>query len=114
LPFAFIQFVFVPWVAHRDASRAPRRLGESVSGHVLLTDQGPIEDAVIRRCTNAGIPCFTLVPELEQALALHDRGYRVMVGALDDPATYRAARVEHAALVAATNADTTNTNIAFT
>ncbi|MEZ5226361.1 MAG: potassium channel family protein [Acidimicrobiales bacterium] len=28
LPFAFIQFVFVPWMNRRDASRAPRSLPE--------------------------------------------------------------------------------------
>jgi Trk K+ transport system NAD-binding subunit len=37
-----------------------------------------------------------------------------MVGALDDPATYRNARVDQAALVVATRNDQTNTNIAFT
>ena len=37
-----------------------------------------------------------------------------MVGDLDDPDAYRLARVEAAALVAATRTDTTNTNIAFT
>lgn len=45
---------------------------------------------------------------------MHDQGYRVMLGQLDDPATYRAARVTRAALVAASRPDTTNTNIAFT
>lgn len=114
LPFAFIQFVFVPWVAHRDATRAPRQLPEGTRGHIILTDNGAIEDALIRRADNSMVPYVVLVAELEHALALHDQGYRVMVGPLDDPETYRAARVEHAALVAATNADTANTNIAFT
>jgi Trk K+ transport system NAD-binding subunit len=114
LPFAFIQFVFVPWVAHRDAARAPRSLPATTSGHIVLTDHGTIEDAVIRRARFSGVPYVLLVPELERALALHDEGYRVMVGALDDPATYRSARVEEASMVAATNADTTNANIAFT
>jgi len=114
LPFAFIQFVFVPWVAHRDASRAPRRLPESTAGHLVLTDHGTIEDALIRRATDANVPYVVLVADLDEALALHDQGYKVMVGALDDLETYRAARVGNAALVAVTNADTTNTNIAFT
>src|SRR5690606_15222896 len=26
LPFVFIQFIFMPWMAHRDANRAPRKL----------------------------------------------------------------------------------------
>jgi voltage-gated potassium channel len=55
-----------------------------------------------------------LVSELPEALALHDEGYRVMVGGLDDPDAYRAARVDAAALVATTHGDTTNTNVVFT
>lgn len=114
LPFTFIQFVFLPWVAHLDASRAPRRLPDTVSGHILLTDQGAIEDALIRRADAAKVPYVMLVPDLDQALSMHDQGYKVMVGPIDDPDTYRAARVEHASLVAATNSDTTNANVAFT
>jgi voltage-gated potassium channel len=114
LPFAFIQFVFLPWMARREASRAPRRLPESISGHIVLTAHGPIEDALIGRADDSGIPYVILVPQLEEALSLHDLGYRVMVGDLDDPETYRAARVEQAAVVATTRPDTTNTNIAFT
>ncbi len=114
LPFTFIQFVFVPWMAMREAARAPRQLDDDVAGHLVLTGLGPIEDAIIRRADQAGVPYVVLVADLDEALGLHDRGYRVMVGELDDPATYRAARVENAALVAATRTDTTNTNITFT
>lgn len=114
LPFTFIQFVFVPWVAHRDAARAPRRLPATLMGHILLTETGPIEDALIRRADASMVPYVVIVPQLDEALRLFDAGYRVMVGDLDHPDTYRAAQLENAALVAVTNADTTNTNIAFT
>lgn len=114
LPFAFIQFVFMPWMDARQAARAPRRLDDDVEGHLVLTNLGPIEDELIRRADRAGVPYVVLVPALEQALALHDRGYRVMVGDLDDPTTYHAARVRQAALVVTTAADTTNSNVAFT
>lgn len=114
LPFTFVQFVFAPWMEHREAARAPRRLAKETSGHVLLTGLGAIEEALIRRAENAQVPYVVLMPDLRDALTAHDRGYRVMVGSLDDPDTYRAGRVEQAALVAATSADTTNTNIAFT
>jgi Trk K+ transport system NAD-binding subunit len=114
LPFAFIQFVFVPWMTRRDASRAPRSLPEDTSGHLVLTRLGPIEEALIRRAEQAGVDYVILVADLSEALQLHDQGYRVMVGSPDDPATHRAARVEHAALVPATWPDTTNANIIFT
>ena len=114
LPFAFIQFVFTPWMESREAARAPRELPPDTTGHVVLTNLSPIEDTLIRRATRAKLPYVLIVPDLDRALALHDQGYRVMVGALDDPGTYRAARVEHAALVASTRPDTTNSNITFT
>ena len=114
LPFTFIQFVFVPWMASRDKARAPRELPEEEAGHLVLTGLGPIEDALIRRADHSGVPYVVLVGDLDEALGLHDRGYRVLVGALDDPEAYRAARVQQAALVVATRPDTTNSNIAFT
>jgi voltage-gated potassium channel len=114
LPFTFIQFVFVPWMESSQRARAPRRLPEETEGHVVLTDVGPIEQALIRRLDRAGIPYVTIVADVDEALKLHDDGHRVMVGELDDPDAFRAARVEQAALVAATQGDTTNTNIAFT
>jgi voltage-gated potassium channel len=114
LPFCFIQFVFMPWMESREAARAPRRLPEDTKDHIVLTNLGLIEETLIRRSRRSHVPYVVVVPELERALALNDQGYRVMVGALDDPETYRAARVEHAALVASTLADTTNSNITFT
>ncbi len=114
LPFTFIQFVFLPWVEARQRARAPRHLDEATRGHVVLTGLGPIEQALIRRLDRAGIGYVAVVEDVDEALRLHDDGFRVMVGELDDPETYRAARAEQAALVAATQSDTTNTNTIFT
>src|SRR5690606_38269450 len=114
LPFAFIQFVFTPWIEQREAARAPRRLPDGTSGHIVLTNLSEIEESLIRRAKRAKVPYVVIVPDLTRALALHDRGYAVMVGQLDDPRTYQAARVEQAALVASTQPDTTNSNITFT
>ena len=114
LPFGFIQFVFAPWMQKRESARAPRELDEGMRGHVVLTQLDAVTDALIERTRQAGIPYVLLVADLDEALRLHDLGYRIMRGDFDDPETYRAARVEHAALVATTRADTTNTNIAFT
>lgn len=114
LPFAFIQFVFMPWVAWRDANRTPRRLPEDTAGHVVLVGDGPVIGAVVRRASHAGVPYVLIEPDPVEALAHHDAGRRVMVGDLDEPDTYRAARVDAAALVATTGSDPANTNIAFT
>lgn len=114
LPFTFIQFVFVPWMESTQRARAPRRLGDDVAGHVILTGLGPIEQALIERLRRAGTPYVVVVSDIDEALRLHDDGIQVLVGEIDDPATYEAAALERASLVAATAADTTNTNIAFT
>jgi voltage-gated potassium channel len=114
MPFTFIQFVYVPWMDARQQARAPRQLPEERAGHVVLTSLGPIEDALISRLRRSGIGYTVLTPTVQEALPLHDRGYDVMVGPLDDPSTYRSARVEQAVLVATTGDDTTNTNVAFT
>jgi Trk K+ transport system NAD-binding subunit len=114
LPFVFIQFVFMPWMAERDRRRAPRVLPESTSGHLILTQLGPVEAAIIERAVQAEVPYVVIVEDVAQAGLIHDEGRRVMVGALDDPDTYRNARVEQAALVVASQSDEINTNIAFT
>ena len=114
LPFTFIQFVFVPWMSSREAGRAPRRLPETMRGHLVLTRLGPIEDALVRRAQQAQVPYVVIVPDVADALRLHDEGYSVLVGDFDAPDTYKAGRVEQAALVAATHSDTTNANISFT
>jgi Trk K+ transport system NAD-binding subunit len=114
LPFAFIQFVFIPWMSRRDATRAPRSLPEGTAGHLVLTRLGAIEEALIRRAQQAGVGYVVLVADLTEALRLHDEGYRVMVGSPDDPETFRAARLSNAALLPATWPDTTNANIIFT
>lgn len=114
LPFLFIQFVFMPWMAERERRRAPRSLPSSVSGHLLLTAWGPVEAALVDRAEQADVPYSLIVEDVEEAGRLHDEGRTVMVGALDDPETYRKARVDQAAMVVATQNDQTNTNIAFT
>lgn len=114
LPFAFIQFVFTPWMAKRDANRAPRKVGSEFNGHVILTDLGPVTDAVIRRLRRMKIRHLVVTPDPAEALALHDRGYDAMVGPTDDPATYEAARASYSAMVIATQSDAANTNVVFT
>lgn len=114
LPFMFIQFVFMPWVAWRDANRAPRKVDANIKGHIVLVGTDPVAEAVMRRAIHAGVPYVLVESDPLTALARFDEGTRVMIGDPDLPDTYRAARVEHAALVTAAMADTTNTNIAFT
>lgn len=114
LPFTFIQFFYAPWLEMRNAARAPRKLPSDTRDHVLLTNYGPIDAALIRRLDQFNTPYAVIVQDITEALALHDQGITVMVGDLDDPDTYRAARAGQAALVATTRTDISNTNVAFT
>ncbi len=111
LPFTLIQFLYAPWLEARRTARTPRQLPASLSGHVILTAYGPVEAALIERLTQFRIPYVVLVSDVNRALGLHDEGIPVMVGRVDDPATYRRARVNHASLVAATLTDTVNANV---
>jgi voltage-gated potassium channel len=114
LPFTFIQLVYLPLRTAAREARAPRQLPVGTSGHVLLMGRSSMEQVLMRRVRHAGIPYTLIVEDVEEAIALHDQDYPVMVGLLDDPETFRAARAEDAALVVTMRSDQANTNITFT
>lgn len=114
LPFTFIQLVYLPW---RDAVReaqTPRRLPQDTRGHLILTGRGSVEEALIQRADRSGMPYVVLVEDTEEAQRFAGAGYRVMVGAFDEPETYRAARANEAAMVFTAQSDERNSNIIFT
>ncbi len=114
LPFTFIEFFYEPWITAQATARAPRQLPEDTHGHVLLTHNDAVSNALIRRLAQYKYGYALIVAEVEDALRLHDFGLNVVVGDLDDPETWARMRVESAALVASTASDVTNTNVAFT
>jgi Trk K+ transport system NAD-binding subunit len=81
---------------------------------VLLTQYGPVTQALIKRLRQYHYRYALLVNEVEEALRLQDLGLDVMVGEADDPETWQRARVADAALVATTGSDVANTNVAMT
>ncbi len=114
LPFTFIQFFYAPWIQAQEAARAPRQLPANTEGHVIVTNYGPVEAALIKKLTQFKYPYVILVAEVAEALRLHDLDLKVVVGELDDPETYRRLRTDKAALVATVGGDVINTNVAFT
>lgn len=114
LPFIFIEFFYQPWMEAQKASRTPRAVPDKMRGHVLMTHFDPLSAALVEKLQRYGYPYALISDDAEQALLLLDRGYQVVYGDLDLPETYRAARADHAALIAATGSDTQNTNVAFT
>lgn len=113
-PFTFIQFFWAPWLEAQRNTQAPRILPASTRDHVIITSFDAVSEALQRKLEQHGIPYVVLVPTVDEALELHDRGYRVMIGQPDSPDTYHRARVENAAMVIATASDEINTNVAFT
>ncbi len=114
LPFTFIQFFYAPWMEAQEAARAPRQIPAETTGHVVLTHYGPVDAALIKKLSQYQYPYVVLVPEVSRALQLHDLDLNVVVGDLDDPDTYRRLLIDKAALLATTQNDVVNTNVAIT
>ena len=114
LPFTFIQFFYEPWMKAQAAARTPRRLASDTRDHVLLTSHDPLSIALVRRLKKYSYDYALLVSDVDEALRLHDRGFDVLMGDMDDPETWKRAQVENAALVASTATDVINTSVAFT
>ncbi|MCC6202226.1 MAG: potassium channel protein [Gammaproteobacteria bacterium] len=114
LPFVFIEFFYVPFLKAQSRARVPRVLPARVSGHVIITNFDPVTKSLVEKLDNYGYPYVLLAGDPEAALSLTGRGYQVIVGAPDDPATYLNARIAQASLVVATGGEMGNTNIAFT
>jgi voltage-gated potassium channel len=114
LPFTFIQFFYAPWLEAQTKARAPRELPEDTHGHVILTRTDPITMNLIHRLKQYQYKYVILTEDIQHALELFDQDYKVVVGELSDPETYRRLRVSRAALVVANIDDMMNTNIAFT
>ena len=114
LPFTFIQFFYAPWLEAQSKARAPRELAEGTQGHVILISDDPITMSLIRKLNQYQYHYVIVTEDVQRALELFDLGYKVVVGDLSDPETYKRIRVHKAALVLANIDDMMNTNIAFT
>lgn len=114
LPFTFIEFFYAPWIKAHNAARAPTKLIESTRGHVIITHFDGVTRTLIAKLKQYKHPYVLLVPELTEALNLHDQGYKVMLGDLDSPKTYELALADKAVMVIATASDQVNANVAST
>jgi voltage-gated potassium channel len=114
LPFTFIEFFYAPWLRLQAEKRAPSTLPAKTAGHVILTALDPVTGLLIRKLDQYHYGYVLLVSDLNEALRLHDLGYRVVRGDLDSPETYQRVAADRARLVAATGNDMVNTNVAYT
>lgn len=114
LPFTFIEFFYEPWMRIQAESRAPTDLPAKTEGHVILTSLDPVTNNLIQKLNRYHYEYVLLVSQVDEALRLHDLGYRIMRGDLDSPQTYRRAHADRARLVATTTNDMLNTNVVAT
>lgn len=114
LPFTFIQYFYLPWLEAQTMARAPRGLPEGTRGHVILTNCDPVTMNLAEKFRQYHHEYVIVVEDVPQALELQDLDFRVAVGELDDPQTYRRLKAPDAALVVANIDDMMNANIAFT
>jgi Trk K+ transport system NAD-binding subunit len=114
LPFTFIQFFYAPWMESQAQASMPKHLGEEERDHILLTQLDPVTEALIKKLDQFGHSYALICEELDIARRLHDQNYRVMLGDLDDPETYEAARLNQAAMLVSTLSDAADTSVCIT
>jgi Trk K+ transport system NAD-binding subunit len=114
LPFTFIQFFYAPWLEAQSRAKTPRELPENKTGHVILTCFDALAINLVNKLKKYNYDYVIIAPDLKRALELYDLDFKVVVGELGDPETYRRLRVQNAAMLIANNDDMTNSNISFT
>lgn len=114
LPFTFIQFFYAPWLEAQEKTRTPRELPEDTENHIIITSLDPITAKLVKKLDKYNYQYVIVEADIQKALELHDMGYKVVLGAPDDSATYERLQIHRAAIVVATNDDLMNTNISFT
>jgi Trk K+ transport system NAD-binding subunit len=114
LPFTFIQFFYAPWLEAQSRAKAPRELPKGTTGHVILTSFDPITINLVEKLKKYNYEYAIIAADLQHALELYDLNFKVVVGDLGDPETYRRLRIQNAAMLVANNDDMVNTNISFT
>lgn len=113
LPYTFIQFFYTPWLEAQEEAKAPRKLPDTIKGHVIITTFDPVAEALVERLKNYKIPYVFLFRGLRRATEVHDLGYNVALGDYDDPQTWKNMRINHANCVVSMESDMQNTAIAF-
>ncbi len=114
LPFTFIRSFYAPWLEAQLRLRAPRKVDETMSDHVVFCQYDEIARGMIERLKDQSIPYCVIESGQAAAAAMHADGVSVVLGEIDSSATYRAARAAQARLVVANLDDAHNTNATLT
>ena len=114
LPFTFIEFFYAPWMKAMNQAKAPKKLPEGTSNHVIITKLDAVTEALIKKLVAYKIEYAILEPDLQKAVELSDMDYHVVNCDATDYETYKNLCIERANMVVATGSDMENTNVAFT
>lgn len=114
LPFAFLRFLYIPWLQNRVRMRAPRQLPVDTSGHIVLCNWAPVAEGLVGHLRERGISYVVTEPRPEVAAAMHREGISVACGDPGDVEFLRKLRIDQARLLLANSSDTINTNITLT
>ena len=113
-PFTFIRFFYAPWLEAQIRLRAPRRIDDAITGHVVICGYDHIGQGLVERLGELGVPYVVVEPDVAAAANLHGDGISVVTGRRDSRETYEALRVGDARLVVSNLSDVDNTNIVLT
>ena len=115
LPFTFIEFFYQPWLEAMNQVRAPKELGDKVTGHVVISHYEPNIEQLINKLQMHHIEYVILEPDLNKALDMADqKEYKVLNLDPTVEETYDRLNLKEAAMVVASGPDTVNTNVTFT
>lgn len=115
LPFTFIQFFYAPWLEAQSKSRTIRTLPEDTTDHVIIVGIDPICLSLVGKLKQYGRNCYLVVGDQQVAQGLHEQGFKVVLGELDDIETYRRIQADKASLIVVNHTeDKINTNIVYT
>ena len=114
LPFTVIRLFYAPWLESQAQHRTPRELPEGTNNHIVITNFEPIAMSLIKHLKQYDFDYVIAVNNTQAAAELLEMNYKIVIGELDEPETYRKLRIDKAALVFVNSDDMLNTNIIAT
>ena len=114
LPFAFLTYFYMPLLESRSKYRVARQVPAGIKDHVILCGFDAIARDLATRLKQEHIPYYVIEQDQEKALERHNKDIPVILGELDNEATYKAAKIQDAKLVLVNRSDTLNTKIILT
>jgi Trk K+ transport system NAD-binding subunit len=114
LPFTFIRSFYAPWLEAQIRGRAPQRVPDNTTDHVVICGYDALAASLVERLVLYNIPYCLIEPDPAEAARKTRDGLLVITGDVDSRETYINLRAGHARLILANLGDAVNTNITIT